>query len=432
MKLHRQISFNILVIFLVTYNAFADTLSLKDFIRIACRQNPQQKIAASAVASKRASVESSRSSLLPQVNGNAGISSSESPRQTLQGGGSDILNSTSIGIRADALLFDFGASPIRYKASGKALEAAKFDSLSSMASLILNAKTAYFNYLLSQKLLIVNEDAMKQANLHFDQATILFKVGKTAQIEVTKARVDVANAQVNIIHAKNTVDLAKVQMEVVVGAPLIDPLVLTDTLGALEDSLALDEALKTATQKRPEINSLRIDVESAKLLLQAARAAYLPSLSANGAAGYSSGDYGTIHGPDFSNTPNWSVGVGLSVPIYKGGALHASVQQADATLQQAQAQLEVKQLAVSQEVKQYFLKEKEALQRIGATKTLIEQAQESLKLSQERFRAGVAFSIEIIDAEVTLANARASNVQALFDYRVAHANLLLSIGSLNE
>jgi outer membrane protein len=431
MKPHRQRSF-IIAIVLVTYNAFPDTLSLKEFIQMACRQNPQQKIAASTVASKRASVESSRSSLFPQINGTAGISSSEASGQTLRNSGSDILNSTSIGVNAKALLYDFGASPFRYKALGKAFEAAKFDSLSSMASLILSAKTAYFNYLLSQQLLAVNQDAMKQANLHFDQATILFKVGKTAQIEVTKARVDVANAEVNIIHAKNTVDLAKVQMDVVVGAPLKDPLVLIDTLGALEDSLTLDEALTTALQKRPEINSWRTDVESAKLSLKAARAAYLPSLSASGNVGWGSGDYGSIHGPDFSNAPNWSVGVGLSVPIYNGGALHASVEQADATLQQSLAQLEAKQLAVSQEVKQYFLKEKEAQQRIGATKTLIEQAQESLKLSQERFRAGVAFSIEITDAEVTLASARASNVQALFDYHIAHANLLLAIGSLNE
>ena len=431
MNPRKQISF-IVGIFLITCNAFADTLSLKEFIHNACRQNPQQKIAASTVASKRASVESSRSSLLPQVNGTAGISSSQSPGQTVRGGGGDLLNSTSIGIRADALLYDFGASPLRYKASGKALESALLDSVSAMASFILNARTAYFNYLLSQRLLTVNEDAMKQANLHFDQATILFKVGKTAQIEVTKARVDVANAEVNLIHAKNAVDLAKVQMEVVAGAPLVDPLVLTDSLGAIEDSPVLDEALKTALQKRPEINSLRSDVESAKLLLKAARAAYLPSLSASGDAGWSSSDNASIHGPDFSTAPDWSIGAALSVPIYQGGRISASIKQAASALQQTEAQLDALQLTVSQQVKQYFLQEKEASQRISATKTLIEQAQESLTLSQERFRAGVAFSIEITDAEVTLANARASNVQALFDYHVAHANLLLAIGSLNE
>jgi TolC family type I secretion outer membrane protein len=431
MKPHKHSSF-IVGIFLVTCNAFADTLSLKEFIRSACKQNPQQKIAASTVASKRASVESSRSSLLPQVNGTAGISSSQSPGQTLQNGGTGIMNSTSIGIHADALLYDFGASPFRYKASGRALAAAQFDSLSAMASLILSAKTAYFNYLLSQKLLAVNEDAMKQANLHLDQATILFKVGKTAQIEVTKARVEVANAEVNIIHAKNAVDLAKVQMEVIAGALLGDPLVLTDSLGALEIASTLEEALKAALQKRPEINSLLTDVESAKLLLKAARATYLPSLNANGDVGWGRKEIAAVRAPDFSNAPNWSVGVELSVPIYQGGRISAAVQQADIALRLAEAQLEAKQLTVSQEVKQFFLQEKEALQRIGATKTLIEQAQQSLTLSQERFRAGVAFSLEITDAEVTLADARAKNAQALFDYRIAHANLLLAIGSLNE
>jgi outer membrane protein len=428
MKTQKQTVLLLATVFLTSAPS-ADTLSIKEFVRIALRSNPQQKIAASAVASKSASVASSRSSLLPQVSGSAAISRSGSSGQSFASKGE---NSASVGIGANALIFDFGASPLRYKASGKALEAAKYDSQSSMVSLIVNARTAYFNYLLSKMLLVVNEDALKQANIHFNQATILFKVGKQAQIEVTKSRVDVANAEVNLIHAQNAVDLAKVQMEVVAGVSLGDPLVLIDTLGTIEDSLALDEALVRALKKRPEINSLQADVEAVGLQLKAARATYLPSLNANGDVGWKASDNASLQSSDFPSSPNWSIGAGLSVPLYRGGQISASVKQADAALQQTQAQLEALKLTVNQQVRQYFLQEREALRRIGATKTLIEQAQESLTLSQERYRAGVAFSIEITDAEVTLANARASGAQAQFDYHVAHTNLLLATGDLNE
>jgi outer membrane protein TolC len=342
-----------------------------------------------------------------------------------------VKNSSSVGVDASALLFDFGAAPFRYKAAGKALEAAKFDSLSGTATLIVSARTAYYNYLLTQRLLVVNEDALKQANVHFNQASILFKVGKQAQIEVTKSRVDVANAEVGVIHAKNAVDLARVQMEVVAGALLPDPLTLTDSLTAVEDSVALNEAIAGALKKRPEINSLQADVAAAQLQSKAARASYLPALTAKGSASWGASDGASVAAPDFSNTPNWSIGAGLSVPIYQGGRIGASVKQADAGLMQAQAQLDALKLIVTQQVRQYFLQEKEALQRIAATRTLIEQARESLTLSQERFRAGVAFSIEITDAELTLANARASNAQAHYDYHVAHTNLLQASGDLD-
>jgi outer membrane protein len=409
----------------------SETLRLKDYIQIVLKHNPQPQIASGAVQASSASSASARSRLLPQVNGNASISRSESPGTSARVGGPDN-NSAAAGIGGQILLFDFGKTRYQYNASRQSLSAAEIDSQSTMASVILLARSAYFNYLLSLQLLNVNEDALKQANEHLDQAKTLFDVGKQARIEVTKARVDVANAGVNLIHAKNSLKLAKVQMDLVAGMPLGEPMVLIDSLSAFEDSIGMSEALKQAMQLRPEILSSQARMEAARLQLKSARAAYLPSLSATGSLGWDAQDNAAITGSDFNGSPNWSIGAALSVPIYQGGAIGASVNQADAAFKQAQASLDATTQNVAQQVQQYFLQGKEALQRIDATGVLIEQADESLKMSQERYRAGVATSIEITDAEVTLANARISNAQALFDYHIAHANLLLAIGGLHE
>jgi outer membrane protein len=431
MKWHRNIMIGGVAVVCFGFSAQADTLSIKDYIRLALQRNPQQKIEASIIASTSASVQVSRSNLLPQISGKAAFSRSESPDPGARPQPHDV-NSFSAGINGDMTLYDFGANRFHYKASGKSLEAAKYDSQSSMASLILNARSAYFNYLLSQRLLTVNEDALKQANLHVNQAMILVEVGKQARIEVTKSRVDAANAEVNVIHAKNTIALAKLQMEVVAGCELADPLALTDSLGAFEDTLALSDALIRANQKRPELLSLQAGIEANRLQLSAARAALYPSINANGSVGWGARDNAEIRSSDFSSAPNWTVGAALSVPIYQGGRLNALCRQSQASLRQAEAQLDAMKLTVGQQVRQYFLQEKEALMRIAATKTLIDQAEESLKLSQERFRAGVAYSLEITDAEVTLATARQSHAQAQYDYHIAHANLLLTTGSLGE
>ncbi len=410
--------------------AFADSLRLTDYVKLALANNPQQKVAASTVASKSAAVEAARSNLLPQINGSASIERSKSQTNPLARSTGPI--SASAAVNGQMLLYDFGAKPFQYKAAGKNLDASRYDSQSVIASLIVNARTAYFNYLLSLKLLAVNEDALKQATIHFDQAKSLFDVGKQAKIVVAKARVDVANAEVNVIHSKNAKELAKVQMEVVAGTPLAEPLTLTDSLNALEDTIPLSDALSRALQQKPEIRSQAAGLEAARMQLKAARAAYLPSLRADGNVGMGAQSNALFRDWNADDSPNWSVGASLSVPIYQGGKISASVKQADAALKQTEAQLDALTQSVTQQVQQYFLQEKEALQRISATATLIEQADESLKMSQERFRAGVASSIEIVDAEVTLANARVSNAQAQFDYHVAHANLLMAIGELHE
>jgi outer membrane protein TolC len=341
-------------------------------------------------------------------------------------------NSVSAGINGQAILYDFGKTYKQFKAAGKSLDASKFDSQSVVATTILNARSAYYNYLLSAQVLLVNEDALQQMNLHYDQAKILFDVGKQAGITVTKAKVDVANAQVNVIHAKNALQLAKIQMDLVAGIALSGPLDLTDSLSTREDSLGMSEAQMLVLEKRPEINSLKARLDAARLQLSAMRSAFFPSLNATGSLGWGASNNAAITGSDFNAFPQWSIGASLSMPLYSGGFLDASVKQSDASVKQQNAQLEATMQSVSQQVQQYFLLENEALQRIDATDVLIGEADESLKMSQERFRAGVATSLEITDAEITLANARISNAQAHFDYHVAHANLLMAIGILHE
>lgn len=420
---------------MASITASADTLSLDGYVKLALDHNPQPKIAAGAVQASSAAREKSRSSLLPHIDGNAALSrngSNGSSSGTLNSRYSgSAVNSSSAGVDGQLLLFDFGKTLYQYKSSDKSLDAAKYDLQITLQTTVLDARTAYFNYLLSEQLLTVNEDALKQAQAHYDQATILFEVGKQAKIAVTKALVDVANAQVNVIHARNTLRLAKVQLETAAGVQLADPVVLTDSLGRIEDSITMNDALTQALQKRPELLASRARLEVARLQYKSARAAYFPSINASAGYDWQNASTSNLPAPDWNN-PGWNIGAALSIPLYEGGAVHAGVRQADAALTQAMASLDATVLNVTQEVQQDVLQEAEARERISATAVLVEQSDESLRLSQERYRNGIATSLEITDAEVTLANARISHVQAQFDYRVAHAKLLLSIGALHE
>jgi outer membrane protein len=422
----------------------ADTLSLKSYVLLSLKNSPQYALATSSVDANRASRQTALSNLLPNVNGSAGLThlkSSGSSSKTIRLSGKDTTfttsgannqNSASAGINGNVLLYDFGKTPLQYKAAGKSLTAAEFNFQGSIASIILNARTAYFNYLLSTQLFIVNEEALKQAQEHYKQAQTLFEVGKQAKIAVTNASVDVANAQVNVIHARNGVKLAKIQLETVAAMKIEEPVVLTDSLNGAEDSITEADAEKRALESRPEILSAKANLEAADLKLRAEKASFFPSLNASGGFGWEARDSASISRSDWNRWPNWNIGASLSIPIYEGGAIRAAVDQAQATVTQSKAQLDILILTVAQQVQQYYLQEADAHERINATYVVITQASENLQLTQERYKAGLGTSVDLTDAEQTLANARSSHVQALFDYRIAHANLLLATGELKE
>ncbi|HUI92279.1 MAG TPA: TolC family protein [Chitinivibrionales bacterium] len=397
-------------------------MSLQSYIELAKKQNPQMRIANAEVASNIASLHSTRSRLLPQVNGQASAGRSMA-QVSPPFSGVVYDNNYSAGISGQQLLWDFGKSYFATRAGSTLIAAAREDAISSLQSVVLNAKTAYFNYLLSQMLLATALDALSQAQAHLDQAKILFEIGKQPKYTVTAAEATVANATVSVITAKNGLRLAKVQMEVAAGVGLGDSLELTDSLVALEPDITRERAHAIAGDSLPQLVSLRARLEAARLQLISAKTALFPSLNATAGAGYGSRD---VYASDWNQ--NWSVGVNLSVPIFEGGFLVASVETAKASYDQAKATLDENVQNALSAVDQAYYSKAEAAERIIATQKLIESSQQSLQLAQERFAAGAAASLEVTDAEVTLANAKSSHAQALYDYRTGHAKLLAAMG----
>ncbi len=413
---------SIFFVFCRAFSQSAEPLSLDSYINLAKKQNPQMRIANAAIASQTAAWKSSRSRLLPQVSGQAQAARSMSS-SSLANGVDYYGNNYSAGISAQQLIFDFGKSYYSNKANSNLITASVNDSLSALLSVVVNAKTAYFNYLLSLKLLEVSAEALSQAQAHLDQAKILVETGKQAQYTVASAEVDAANASVNVITAKSNVKLAKVQMEVAAGVNLHDSLRLSDSLESTEPDIDRKTALDRAVASRPQLLSLRAKLDAARAQVASAKSALLPDLNTNAGIGYSSRDI------DASTwQQDWNIGLNLSVPIFQGGALVAAVQSAQASVDNAKAVLDANTQSIQSEIDQDYYTKIEAAERILATQKLIQSSQLSLTLAQERFAAGSAASLEVTDAELALANAKSSHAQALYDYRTAHAKLVAAMG----
>jgi TolC family type I secretion outer membrane protein len=399
----------------------ADSLTLDGYIDLALENNPRTKISAAQVRSGKASYQSARSSQLPHIALKAGAGRSQSLDSI--GPAGDPRDQVSIGISGSQLVFDFGKTGAKTRQAWFNLSAAKESDRAVLQEVVLTAKTAYFNHLLAQEVLAVAKESLKQSQQHLDDAQTQFEIGKQAKYAVVKAEVDVANAKVRLISAENSIKAAKVKMETAAGTELPADVRLLDGLEAQETSITLEEAIAQADSRRPDLCEARAKREAAQCLVRSARASFWPSIDAS--AGYS---FQKLLPYDWRS--GWNAGLSLTQPLYQGGAIWAGVQQARASLDQTEAVLDQAEQNARAEVAQTIIEKQDAQERIDAAVKYIEQAELGLSMSQERFRAGSATFIEVTDAEVALVNARITHAQALFDYRVAHAKLLVATGAL--
>jgi outer membrane protein len=198
---------------------------------------------------------------------------------------------------------------------------------------------------------------------------------------------------------------------------------LKDDLEVPEEfKVELQTALDTAFLTRPEVIASRTRVEANQALVTSAKAAHFPSISATG--GYSWKGF-ALDQPLYNS---WNIGLSFSVPIFEGWAVAAGVDQADANLKAAEASNEATIQSVVLDVQQQYLALQASAEAIEASKTLVAEAEESLKLSEGRYNFGAGSPIEITDAQVTLSNARITYIQSLYNYRVARARLQRAMG----
>jgi TolC family type I secretion outer membrane protein len=400
-----------------------DSLSIDMAVQRALQYHPSLKSADASVRSAHGAYRQAIAGYLPSLNftgtgarteGAFVFNPSFPPRD--QG-----YNSYALGFGLQVPLIDFGKTGGHVSASDNLLDAATQDLSATREDVIVNVEIAYFSLLQAEQVAKVSEEAKAQSEKHLQLARAFYSVGRRPQFDVTKAEVDVANANVNLISARNQMRIRRVQLENAMGIHTDGPYRLISSFGLPATEMTLDSARAVALRERPELRSTRARVEADYSLAHAARAQHLPTVSA----------YGTYTWTNFTITPlynRWIAGLSFTLPIFQGFALNAQVEEADANVDVAQASLDLLTQNVLADVEQEYLSLQEAADRIEATAKLTEQAQQSLTLAERQYAAGVSTLLEVTDAQLARSNAQITAIQALFDYNVSLVRLRRSIG----
>jgi outer membrane protein TolC len=335
------------------------------------------------------------------------------------------------GLSANLNLFDGFANIYRIKSAKKNREAAYLGQGYTREQVIQNVAVAYYDLLRFTKLEEVAVETRDQALAELQRTETYFRLGSAAKSEVLQQRVRVEQTRYDLVVAQNLVEQAVAQLAYSMNQPLAERVQIDtsplETEMVLEDVNALyDEALGN----RLDLQGTEALAEAADYNVGAASGTFWPRLDlfARYDRNYNESPYRF----GSQESESWIWGGQVSWDVFNRLQNFTSRSQAKARARIAEYQHEQAGLDAQLEVRQFHNAMREAIEKNKVSDETIVQAQEELRLAQERFRVGAGTQLDRITAEVNLASARAERVQSVCDYLIARARLWRAVGRYSQ
>jgi len=329
---------------------------------------------------------------------------------------------------ADARLYVsqqiFNLSDIRnWKSAAESERAARYSYKSDRDLVVLAAGNAYLVVISDHATVESTRAQVTTAGALHDRARDQNQAGVVAGIDVLRAQVELQTQQQRLIAAESQLAIDKLALARIIGLPKGQPFEVTDIIPfAPLDGITLDQALSQAYATRPDYLGAHAHVRAAELARQSAVAANYPWLSTEA-------NYGDIGSPNFgSSHGTFSAALTLNVPIFQGTRVRADTLKADAALKQRKAELADLDGKVDEQVRVAFLKLASSSDLVTVAQSNIGLANQTLTQARDRFSAGVAANLEVVQAQESVAAANQSYIASLYAYNFAKISLAQAIG----
>jgi len=322
-------------------------------------------------------------------------------------------------------LFDF-RNIEKTRAASESLKSAQYSNKDARELVVLAVGNAYLQAIATSARIETTESQVKSAQALYNRAVDQQKAGLSPAIDTLRAQVELQTRQQQLISARNDFAKQKLSIARAIGLALGQEFVLTEKAPYQElTPLPLETYLQRAYASRFDYQAATAQVRAAELSRKGAAAGRYPSLDLN--ANY--GDIGVT--PAHSNG-TWQVNGSLTIPIFAGGKVHSDVLEADAQLKQARSRLGDLRGRIDYEVRSALLDLTAAAEQVEVARSSVDLAEQTLAQSQDRFVAGVADNLEVVQAQQTVAGAHESYIQSLYAHNLAKVELARAIGDAEE
>ena len=304
------------------------------------------------------------------------------------------------------------------------------DLAKDRAELVYAVKNAYWGLAKALQVEAVVRKNVRQVAERLKDVRAFFEQGLLVRNEVLRAELQLSNAELMAIDARDGVEVARTALASLIGLPLdaeIEPMTTAESHAARGPEAAPAALIDRALQDRPELRAADLRVRASEAGLKAARAGFYPQVALAGNYYYLRPNARYMPALDkFKGT--WDVGLAVSFDLWNWGQTKRQAEQAKAQAAQARDARAVLEDQAVLEVTQSRLALARAREKTVVAAAAVVQADENLRLVRERFRQGVALNTEVLDAEVFLLQARLARTQAGIDQVLAQARLEKALG----
>jgi len=328
---------------------------------------------------------------------------------------------SSAGVSVSQTLFSL-ESIQRFRAARTAEEATQLSYQDILDAVTLTVGNAYLQVIAAHSRIEAHEAQVRNAQALYNQARDEVQAGTAPRIDVTRTEVQLHTEEYNLSVARNNFEISKLALGRAIGLPLGQQFELTDQLPYSDiNPGSVDDALEMAYKTRGDFRAALHSEKAAALTLSAAKRERYPVAAMNG-------EYGDV-GTTFNHSHgDFAVGVGVTVPIFTGGRIKGDITQAEAAFRQRRAEAENLRGQVDYDVRAAFLNLQAAKEQVAVAKQNVELANENLGRSKDRFTSGVTDSVEVVQAEQSLASANDQYITSLYNHNLDKLSLARALG----
>jgi outer membrane protein len=411
-------------------------LTLAQAIEQAVTHNRDLASSRLSIETADAQVDEAYSAALPSVGVNARYTQNIKKQVFYFPGQDGIVRPIEIGQNMD-LSADLTVNQVLYSSAlGTAVEAAKtYQGISRQqlrtktSEIVLNVRRAYLGAQLAREVLRVNETVLSNTQENFRTTTALYKAGIRPEFDAIRAEVQLANQQPAVVQARDNYQLALDHLRVLLGIDETRPIEIEDVLvrpASLEVvEPTVDEARRILEANNPSLQALQLNSEVSRDMIDIRRSDYLPTVSA----------FGTLRLASAADKPAdldlhtiAFAGINVSLNLFNGFRTDAQVRQAELVYAQSQQTYANVANLLKTQLEATLRRISSARQRISVSDKTIQQAEKGYRIATTSYKAGTSTQLQINDADLALAQAKLNQLNAVYDYNVALAELEQLLG----
>ena len=422
----------------IILSSIAHAVTLDECIRLSLVESPDIEAAAMKTEAARAMMETAKAAYYPWITFSTSYTRTDNPPQAFMmdlnqrdldmrdpafdPNNPDDTNNVRMSVGFKYLVYDFGRRRFDYTMAGTGSDLVCLQLAAVQNGLIHQISASFYGVLQAQAFVRVQQESVASLQESLRIANERYQAGSVVKTDVLNLEVQLSQSAEDLIRARNSVFLAVAALNTAIGKDLVtSPDELDYSIP--EESPALPPEEIDRVENRPELRIAGIISDIRGMELSKAKRAYTPTINAFGSLDHD--------GETFTDTEDsYFVGANLEWELFTGFYRKNTVSQARFNLAAAQAEVRKTRNQLRLDLKQAYLRAVEARQRIEVTRKSIESAQESLRITQERYKGQAADITELLTAQVGLTATRSRDVSAYFEYLTELSNLERAKGAL--